>query len=121
MGLPETRTRRPEVERAIVGFECDEVGDWVALLACGHRQHVRHRPPWEERPWVTSAAGRGGRVGAPLECRLCDEEVGGCAGPPDASGEGACLAAQVCPDCGAVAGDGPGHHSGCPRASGVGN
>jgi hypothetical protein len=31
------------VERAIVGFHQDAEGDWVAKLACGHRQHVRQR------------------------------------------------------------------------------
>lgn len=33
------------IGRRIVGFDRDEEGDWVALLECGHRQHVRHRPP----------------------------------------------------------------------------
>jgi len=60
------------VERAITGFDRDDVGDWVAQLACGHRQHVRHRPPFQQRPWVTSPGGRRSRVGAPLECRLCE-------------------------------------------------
>ena len=52
------------VERAIVGFDPDETGDWVALLACGHRQHVRHQPPWRERPWVLTEEGRAERLGA---------------------------------------------------------
>ncbi len=33
------------VERRITGFAQDDVGDWVALLDCHHRQHVRHHPP----------------------------------------------------------------------------
>ncbi|MCB1185380.1 DUF3565 domain-containing protein, partial [bacterium] len=33
----------------ITGFIQDEAGDWIALLACGHRRHVRHRPPLVER------------------------------------------------------------------------
>jgi hypothetical protein len=64
------------VRRAIVGFELDEVGDWIALLACGHRQHVRHRPPWQERPWVLTTEGRQGRLGSPLECAECDQSDG---------------------------------------------
>ena len=27
--------------------------DWVAELECGHTQHVRHDPPWTNRPWVS--------------------------------------------------------------------
>ena len=64
------------MERAVTGFEQDEAGDWVALLECGHRQHVRHRPPWRERAWVLTAEGRRERIGSPLECRPCDEEQG---------------------------------------------
>jgi hypothetical protein len=33
-------------EQPIIAFHQDEQGDWVADLACGHGQHVRHRPPW---------------------------------------------------------------------------
>jgi len=58
--------------RTIDGFHQDDVGDWVAELSCLHNQHVRHRPPFEERPWVLSAAGRSKHVGAQLECPLCD-------------------------------------------------
>lgn len=56
----------------MVGFHLDEEGDWVAHLACGHTQHVRHRPPFQERPWVVDEGGRRERIGAPLECPLCD-------------------------------------------------
>ena len=62
-------TRTPE--SAIRGFHRDEVGDWVADLECGHRQHVRHRPPLESRPWVLTEEGRAGRIGARLPCRYC--------------------------------------------------
>src|SRR5688572_19991628 len=58
--------------RTIDGFHQDDAGDWVAELSCLHNQHVRHRPPFQERPWVTTEAGRTGRLGAPLECPLCD-------------------------------------------------
>jgi hypothetical protein len=60
------------VQRPIASFRQDEVGDWIAELACGHRQHVRHRPPFQLRPWVVSAEGRAAMIGAPLECRACD-------------------------------------------------
>jgi len=56
----------------IVGFHQDPDGDWVADLACGHTQHVRHRPPWQNRPWVTTESGRAAKLGAPMECRACD-------------------------------------------------
>jgi tellurite methyltransferase len=49
-----------------------EHGDWVAELECGHPQHVRHRPPMEERPWVQTEAGRQGMLGKPLECLFCN-------------------------------------------------
>ncbi|MDE3086603.1 MAG: DUF3565 domain-containing protein [Acidobacteriota bacterium] len=58
--------------RQITGFHQDEVGDWVAELDCLHGQHVRHRPPFRERPWVTTEAGRAGRLGSGLGCPLCD-------------------------------------------------
>jgi tellurite methyltransferase len=58
--------------RAITGFHRDEEGDWVAELACLHSQHVRHQPPFQNRPWVVEAAGRQARIGTGLGCRLCD-------------------------------------------------
>jgi tellurite methyltransferase len=60
------------VERAITGFHPDGEGDWVVELSCGHNQHVRHRPPFQVRPWVVEADGRAERIGMPLECPLCD-------------------------------------------------
>jgi len=60
------------VERAITGWVADEAGDWVALLACHHRQHVRHQPPFRDRPWVLDAGEREARVGSMLDCPLCD-------------------------------------------------
>lgn len=58
-------------ESAIVGFHRDEEGHWIAELACGHSQHVRHRPPIEVREWVVTEEGRRGRMGAGLPCRHC--------------------------------------------------
>jgi hypothetical protein len=61
------------VQRAITSFHLDADGDWVAELECGHRQHVRHRPPFFPQPWILEDAGRRERLGTPLDCRLCDE------------------------------------------------
>ena len=61
------------METTIIGFHQDESGDWVAELSCGHAQHVRHRPPWQERPWVTTDEGRRAKIGASIECPLCDQ------------------------------------------------
>lgn len=63
------------MEQPIVGFDQDEFGDWRAILACGHRQHVRHNPPLVERPWVLTEEGRRGFLGHRLDCRWCDEEA----------------------------------------------
>lgn len=60
------------MRRTIVGFHQDEDGDWVAELSCLHNQHVRHQPPFQERPWVVDEAGRASRLGVELDCPLCD-------------------------------------------------
>jgi len=60
------------VERSITGYHQDDAGDWVAELACGHNQHVRHRPPFQLRAWVLDPDGRLGRLRTPLNCPLCD-------------------------------------------------
>jgi hypothetical protein len=65
------------VKRKIIAFHQDEEGHWVADLDCGHGQHVRHNPPWMNRPWVITPEGRRGRLGVILDCKKCDEE-----GPP---------------------------------------
>lgn len=59
------------VPRAIVDFYLDAEGHWVAKLSCGHGQHVRHRPPWELRPWVLTEEGRREHLGGMLPCVLC--------------------------------------------------
>lgn len=61
----------PGLERAIVGFHLDEEGQWVADLVCGHTQHVRHDPPWQNRPWVVSKKGRAAFIGRRLMCTDC--------------------------------------------------
>jgi hypothetical protein len=55
----------------IVGYHQDEEKDWVAELSCGHQQHVRHRPPFIERPWVLTEAGRAAKIGHTLACAEC--------------------------------------------------
>lgn len=62
---------RPTLPRRIVGFHRDAEGHWVAELECGHGQHVRHDPPWQRRPWVTSAEGRSRFLGTTLPCVRC--------------------------------------------------
>ncbi|HEV8549906.1 MAG TPA: DUF3565 domain-containing protein [Polyangiaceae bacterium] len=59
------------VPRAITGFSLDPEGHWVARLTCGHGQHVRHRPPWEMRPWVLTDEGRREHLGLELGCVRC--------------------------------------------------
>jgi len=61
------------MKQPIVGFHKDEEGHWVAQLSCGHGQHVRHNPPWRNRPWVLTPAGRERHIGAKLECKKCEE------------------------------------------------
>ena len=50
-------TREATMQRRIIGFHQDEAHEWVADLVCGHQQHVRHTPPWFNRPWVMSSGG----------------------------------------------------------------
>jgi hypothetical protein len=66
------------VQRPITGFHEDDEAHWVAELACGHFQHVRHDPPWINRPWVTTAGGRKAALGRMLDCKKCDAGA-----PPD--------------------------------------
>ena len=58
--------------RTIDGFHRDEQGDWIAELSCLHSQHLRHRPPFQDRAWVLSAAGRAEHLGSAIDCPLCD-------------------------------------------------
>jgi tellurite methyltransferase len=60
------------MERPIVEFGLGDDGDLVAILSCGHSQHVRHNPPFINRPWTATAAGRSGMIGKPLNCVRCD-------------------------------------------------
>ena len=66
------------MQQPIAGFHQDEEQHWVARLACGHHQHVRHNPPWTNRPWVVTPEGRQQMLGRLLDCRKCDAQA-----PPD--------------------------------------
>ncbi|WP_413664033.1 DUF3565 domain-containing protein [Microbulbifer sp. CNSA002] len=66
------------MQQSIAGYHLDEENHWVAELACGHFQHVRHNPPWTNRPWVITEQGRESMLGFQLNCKKCDEGA-----PPD--------------------------------------
>jgi len=61
------------MNQAICGYHQDDENHWVAELVCGHFQHVRHKPPFINRPWVTTYSGRQKRIGHTLKCKKCDE------------------------------------------------
>jgi hypothetical protein len=62
------------IKQKIASFHQDEVGDWVAVLSCGHQRHIRHNPPWTNHPWVVTPAGRQRFIGVEIECKACGEE-----------------------------------------------
>jgi hypothetical protein len=66
------------MEKRIVGYQQDEELHWMAELECGHHQHLRHQPPWTNRPWVTAPEGRASHLGNMLDCKKCDRGL-----PPD--------------------------------------
>jgi len=75
--LPRTPPQRADediiaMQRQIIGFHQDAAGDWVAEFDCGHCQHVRHDPPWSNRPWTQTTEGRAAVIGRALPCRPCD-------------------------------------------------
>mgnify|MGYP003465349214 FL=1 len=61
--------------QAIIGFHLDDEQHYIAELVCGHNQHVRHTPPWQNRVWVLTEDGRNEKLGVMLECKLCDDEL----------------------------------------------
>lgn len=60
------------MKQPITGFHLDDQDHWVAELACGHNQHVRHNPPWQLRPWVLTEEGRSAYLGVELVCKKCE-------------------------------------------------
>lgn len=62
------------MQQSITGFHRDENNEWVAELACGHGQHMRHKPPFVNRPWVESEKGRREQLGRKVECLKCERD-----------------------------------------------
>ncbi|MDA8905694.1 DUF3565 domain-containing protein [Candidatus Thioglobus sp.] len=58
----------------ITGFHLDEDNHWVADLSCGHTQHVRNNPPWQQREWVLSDNGCNDFIGFEFECKSCRDD-----------------------------------------------
>ena len=59
----------------IINFHLDDIYDWVADLECGHTQHVRHNPPFANRPWVVDPDLRAEKIGFELNCLKCDNDL----------------------------------------------
>ena len=61
--------------QAIIGYHLDDENHWVARLKCLHFQHVRHQPPFINRPWVTQQTTRAAMLGTQLNCIKCDNNA----------------------------------------------
>jgi tellurite methyltransferase len=61
------------MKRPISRFAFDADGAPIAILSCGHPQHVRHEPPFINRPWVTTEEGRRSKLGELLNCLRCEQ------------------------------------------------
>lgn len=57
--------------RVMLRFHRDGDGAWIVDLDCGHRRHIRHRPPLSSFPWIDDAAARAAKVGQAIECDRC--------------------------------------------------
>lgn len=66
--------RGPDGRVTLQGLHQDQDGHWVAELSCGHTQHLRHQPPWQNRPWVTDPLARQRHLGQPFICGWCTAE-----------------------------------------------
>lgn len=62
----------------MLGFDRDtdaaarpDASDWIVRLDCGHRRHVRHRPPISSYPWLLDEAARAAKIGETIECQRC--------------------------------------------------
>jgi len=55
----------------ILDFRQDEDRHWIAVLSCGHTQHLRHQPPWQSRAWVLDPVQRAKKIGQPFDCGWC--------------------------------------------------
>ncbi len=63
------------MKRKITGYHQDEENDWVAELECHHGQHIRHQPPFVNRPWASTEQGRTEKLGMHLNCKKCIENA----------------------------------------------
>jgi hypothetical protein len=61
------------MQRRIIGYSVDEAGERIAILDCGHPQHIRHQPPFINRAWTLTEADRSAMLGQTLNCVRCDE------------------------------------------------
>ncbi|MFK7701207.1 DUF3565 domain-containing protein [Pseudomonas caspiana] len=43
----------------------------MAILSCGHTQHLRHQPPWQSRAWVLDPQQRLQKIGEGFHCGWC--------------------------------------------------
>ncbi|MCP8463211.1 DUF3565 domain-containing protein [Pseudomonas sp. ZM23] len=71
---PKTDGRGRADAPRLLDFHQDEEGHWVAVLSCGHTQHLRHQPPWQSRPWVIDAQQRQAMIGRHFSCGWCTKE-----------------------------------------------
>lgn len=60
------------VARRIMAVHDESADSCIVDLDCGHRRHVRDRPPLERYPWVRDAEARAARIGQSIECGRCD-------------------------------------------------
>ncbi|MFI8479941.1 DUF3565 domain-containing protein [Pseudomonas sp. NPDC078700] len=68
---PSSDGRTGNMPVRLLDFRQDEDGHWVAVLSCGHTQHLRHEPPWQNRAWVESPELRRAQLGQPFMCGWC--------------------------------------------------
>lgn len=65
----------PAVPRTIVELSREAEAEVILGLDCGHRRHVRHRPPLSEHPWVLDDSSSEARVGGSIECLRCGQRL----------------------------------------------
>ncbi|WP_298187457.1 DUF3565 domain-containing protein [uncultured Pseudomonas sp.] len=68
---PDTDGRPCVVLVRVLDFRQDEHGDWLAVLSCGHTQHLRHQPPWQNRAWILDPTQRNAQLGKAFPCGWC--------------------------------------------------
>ena len=66
------------MQRTILQFEQDEEEQWRVVLDCGHKRHLRHDPPRENRPELSDPRTRESAVGKTIDCGRCVQRL-----PPD--------------------------------------